>query len=458
MQNNQPNPDDFQYSHGRHIASDAIRGFVAGLRGVLEAKQMQREATNEREQRIAQEAYRQRALDLQEAQMRMTGQHQQNVLEADTQHKQELTDIQSRLADLEVIKEQNLKGMNEKDLQSRVDMFNQEMEIRTKEAENKKLIAEMGFASQERMAAANQKFQEKVTQVQQELDARKLDIEERLAKSKIDTQEKLTALEELKALGALKSVDPDHAKNVETFYNLTNRSKAYQDLISARTYYLTGMKAYMETVKGNSVGDFLMVVALARIIEPTSVVREGEFHSLQKTLLTVPQSVQVSIRKFLDEGGFFDQESRRQLAEAIRDQYNTRVQGIHLGELQNLKNTAEAMNVQDSFFLEFPQQENTIDAIVQAGDPTLGWTMVSGEPPASEAVSESESDALKPTADAVQAALEAGQDIEAVKATLKKDFMQTGAAADEDQADALVEKIMAAVTLQQPPKSAEDNE
>ena len=57
-----PNP----YSHGRHVASDAIRGFVVGLRGYYQGKKMKREASSAREQRIADEAYRQRALDLQE--------------------------------------------------------------------------------------------------------------------------------------------------------------------------------------------------------------------------------------------------------------------------------------------------------------------------------------------------------------------------------------------------------
>ena len=55
-----------EYSHGRHIASDTIRGFMSGLRGVLEARKMRREANTAKEQRIADEAYRQRQADYQD--------------------------------------------------------------------------------------------------------------------------------------------------------------------------------------------------------------------------------------------------------------------------------------------------------------------------------------------------------------------------------------------------------
>jgi len=61
------NPDS--YSHGRHVVSDAIRGFTAGMRGYLEGRKLRREAQEGREQRIADENYRQRALDLQERQV-----------------------------------------------------------------------------------------------------------------------------------------------------------------------------------------------------------------------------------------------------------------------------------------------------------------------------------------------------------------------------------------------------
>lgn len=57
------------YSHGRHIASDAIRGAIVGLRGYFEGRKMRREAKTDREKRIAEEAYRQRTLELQEKQV-----------------------------------------------------------------------------------------------------------------------------------------------------------------------------------------------------------------------------------------------------------------------------------------------------------------------------------------------------------------------------------------------------
>lgn len=56
----------FEYSHDRHIASDALRGLAVGIRGVLEAKRMAREAKSGREKRIADHYVRLKKLDLQE--------------------------------------------------------------------------------------------------------------------------------------------------------------------------------------------------------------------------------------------------------------------------------------------------------------------------------------------------------------------------------------------------------
>lgn len=58
--------EERQYSHGRHVASDALRGLAVGIRGVLEAKRMAREAKSGRERRIADHYVRLKRLDLQE--------------------------------------------------------------------------------------------------------------------------------------------------------------------------------------------------------------------------------------------------------------------------------------------------------------------------------------------------------------------------------------------------------
>ena len=63
--------DAGNYSHGRHIASDAIRGFVSGLRGVFEAKRMRRNASTAQQKSIADEAYRQRMADIQERRLKI---------------------------------------------------------------------------------------------------------------------------------------------------------------------------------------------------------------------------------------------------------------------------------------------------------------------------------------------------------------------------------------------------
>ena len=58
--------EERQYSHSKHIGADALRGLAVGIRGVLEAKRMAREAKSGREKRIADHYVRLKRLDLQE--------------------------------------------------------------------------------------------------------------------------------------------------------------------------------------------------------------------------------------------------------------------------------------------------------------------------------------------------------------------------------------------------------
>lgn len=56
----------YSYSHRQDILSDSLRGLAVGIRGVLEAKRMAREAKSGRERRIADHYVRLKRLDLQE--------------------------------------------------------------------------------------------------------------------------------------------------------------------------------------------------------------------------------------------------------------------------------------------------------------------------------------------------------------------------------------------------------
>lgn len=58
--------EERQYSYGKNIGADALRGLAVGIRGVLEAKRMVREAKSGREKRIADHYVRLKRLDLQE--------------------------------------------------------------------------------------------------------------------------------------------------------------------------------------------------------------------------------------------------------------------------------------------------------------------------------------------------------------------------------------------------------
>lgn len=87
----------FEYSHGRHIGADALRGLAVGIRGVLEAKRMAREAKSGREKRIADHYVRLKRLDLQERRLaisegaaeREMEQVRLDSLEAEQEHEDE---------------------------------------------------------------------------------------------------------------------------------------------------------------------------------------------------------------------------------------------------------------------------------------------------------------------------------------------------------------------------------
>ena len=86
-----------QYSHGRHVASDALRGLAVGIRGVLEAKRMAREAKSGREKRIADHYVRLKRQDLQERRLAISEgaattemeQVRLDSLQAEQEHKDE---------------------------------------------------------------------------------------------------------------------------------------------------------------------------------------------------------------------------------------------------------------------------------------------------------------------------------------------------------------------------------
>ena len=87
----------FESSHGRHIASDALRGLAVGVRGVLEAKRMAREAKSDREKRIADHYVRLKRMDLQERRLAISEgaaakemeQVRLDSLQAEQEHKNE---------------------------------------------------------------------------------------------------------------------------------------------------------------------------------------------------------------------------------------------------------------------------------------------------------------------------------------------------------------------------------
>lgn len=89
--------EERQYSHSKHIGADALRGLAVGIRGVLEAKRMAREAKSGREKRIADHYVRLKRLDLQERRLAISEGAAENDMEqarldslqAEQEHKDE---------------------------------------------------------------------------------------------------------------------------------------------------------------------------------------------------------------------------------------------------------------------------------------------------------------------------------------------------------------------------------
>lgn len=87
----------YSYSHKQHVLSDSLRGLAVGIRGVLEAKRMAREAKSGREKRIADHYVRLKRLDLQERRLAISEgaaatemeQARLDSLQAEYEHKDE---------------------------------------------------------------------------------------------------------------------------------------------------------------------------------------------------------------------------------------------------------------------------------------------------------------------------------------------------------------------------------
>ena len=87
----------YSYSHRQHILSDSLRGLAVGVRGVLEAKRMAREAKSDREKRIADHYVRLKRMDLQERRLAISEgaaakemeQVRLDSLQAEQEHKDE---------------------------------------------------------------------------------------------------------------------------------------------------------------------------------------------------------------------------------------------------------------------------------------------------------------------------------------------------------------------------------
>ena len=102
----------YSYSHKQHVLSDSLRGLAVGIRGVLEAKRMAREAKSGRERRIADHYVRLKRLDLQERRLAISEgaaekemeQARLDSLQAEQAHKdewhQQLAETHDRLESL----------------------------------------------------------------------------------------------------------------------------------------------------------------------------------------------------------------------------------------------------------------------------------------------------------------------------------------------------------------------
>ena len=422
---------DFEYSHGRHIFQDAIRGFVAGTRGWLEGRKLQRDARTDREKRIADEAYRQRTLDMQERKANMDDAFQNRQLTAQTDIQTVLADVQSRLAGVEegklieteragkageeIQREQlrNARELSDEQLNleyeriySAEGMQDKALDSRRKEIthewEQRKLVTQMGLDADREKWTAQQTHDfnilDKQIQANKQIVQDQLDSAEKLAeiaaRNALDVvgaqtegeisvegaknQQELDMLQSKYLLGQMGVQVGTVPEDLRTAYfqMMTQLGKQISYKIAAvqRGAYGRGMTAYIGArEKNNNVSDVALINAFQQMVDPGVSVREGEVRFIQTTG-SYGDRIAVWQQKVL-RGGVLSNNQRDQIADMMRAIWNTSTDTWNNhGEKQFIESGIKAIGLEPYLKIpEFHRQESSLEDIRKERNPFLGW-------------------------------------------------------------------------------------
>lgn len=306
------------YSHGRHIASDAIRGFVAGARGVLEGRKMKREAADDREKRIADEAYRQRVLDLKNKQITLQDVFQHKELTDTTTLQKQLAEMQNAIQEgkLELMQQQqeDYKALAEAELevrqtegeanrqaaknlakiQGRIDRRNIILGIKHQQSESEKQRTHEGeminktTKAEEAEREDTQEHEEGLIEKKGDQDRQTLEKSAELEEAAKDAEfkRKVDAAVTL-GIGGFASLTPEQRKEARQWV-----TKVTDDLFQDQSYKtLRNSSIQWATILGTAANpqataadDIALLNTFQRLIDPGVSVREGDVELLQRTM------------------------------------------------------------------------------------------------------------------------------------------------------------------------------
>ena len=422
---------DFEYSHGRHIFQDAMRGFVAGTRGWLEGRKLQRDARTDREKRIADEAYRQRTLDMQERKVTLDDAFQNKQLTATTDIQTTLADVQVRLASVEEGKAKeaadarraqdelqrlqitNARELGDEQLKLEYDrlysdeaMKDKALDARRKEVahewEQRKIITQMGLDADREKWTAQQTHDfdilDKQIQANRDIVQAQLDSANKLAEiaarnaldvvgaqtegemsvEGLKNQQELDMLQSKYLLAQMGVQVGNVPEDLRTAYfqMMTQLGKqvGYKIASVQRGAFGRGITAYIGArEKNNNVSDVALINAFQQMVDPGVSVREGEVRFIQSTG-SYGDKVAVWQQKVL-RGGVLSNKQRDEIADMMRAIWNTTTDTWNKhAEKKFIEAGIKAIGLEPYFKIpEFHRQESSLEQIRTSRNPFFGW-------------------------------------------------------------------------------------
>ena len=307
------------FSGGRNIASDALRGFAVGVRGLLESRKMRREAADDKARRIADEAYRQRVLDLEERkvilddafrgehleantniQKRLTAveegkyDHAYEMFKLKTKADKDLVSLQSKLAETKAAAD-NARTQGNLELAAKLQQDQTQLEAniaeaqKTRDAANR--LAEITATTEGQQAVTRTAGEESRKTLEQEGTQTIEQIRETGKEQRLTAQEENQAkllLESLKNITGATDLDEESWKRYLGIFNETGQIEAVKDMASIAQGYQTAMQGYVSAISGG---------------ESRTLVEQQVAASVGKTEQQVQQEIDVN-RHLLGGAGF----------------------------------------------------------------------------------------------------------------------------------------------------------